>query len=84
VSVLFSISGVFIPLIPLWKWVYIAGLVFYGGVLTFEACRHGSDFASRAGGFFAMSLATLCPGIGAIASVFGLLPDFRKIYRNDQ
>jgi GT2 family glycosyltransferase len=82
--VIFLLSGVFIPLIPLWKWVYVLALAFYGGVLIFEVCRHGSGLADRAGGFFAMMVATLCPGIGAIATVFGLLPDFRKIYRNDQ
>jgi len=82
--VLFLLTGLVLPWLPLWSWIYAPVVVLYLAVLSIEAFRHAPRVTDVPGAFAAMVVATLVPGIGALAQLIGVMPALRKIYRNDR
>jgi GT2 family glycosyltransferase len=82
--VLFLLTGVALPWVPIWRWVYFPVLIFYLAVLVIEAFRHSRGVIDVPGALAAMLVATLVPGLGALARPIGLVPEMQKIYRNDR
>lgn len=82
--VLFLLTGLALPWVPLWSWVYVPVVALYLAVLIAEALRHSPRVADAPGALAAMLVATLVPGVGALARLVGLVPDSQKIYRNDR
>ncbi len=81
---LFLLTGLALPWMPWWSWIYVPVLAFYLAVSAIEAFRHSAHLTDVPGAFAAIIVATLAPGIGATAKIVGLLPEFRRIYRNDR
>jgi len=82
--VLFLMTGIASPWVPLWRWIYFPVAALYLVVLVTEAARHSRRLGDIPGALAAMLVATLVPGIGALARVVGVVPDLKKIYRNDR
>lgn len=77
-------AGLAVPFIPYWGWLWSLVVVFYLAVISVEAARHSNRASDIPGALAALVVATLFPGIGVWLKVFGVFPDFRKMYRNDQ
>jgi len=81
--VLFLLSGVAIPLVPLWAYIWLPVTLIYVITILVEAYRHADRFADIPGAAAALVVATLAPGVGAISRLIGVMPNFRRFYRND-
>ena len=82
--VLFLLSAVLIPFFSWWGWVYAATLGLYSAILCVESLRHAPKLIYAPGGFVAMVVATVAPGVGIWAKCLKLLPHSKKFYRNDE
>jgi GT2 family glycosyltransferase len=82
--VLFLLTGIALPWVQLWRWIYFPITGLYLAVLVAEAARHSHRLVDIPGALAAMLVATLVPGMGALARVVGVMPDLKKIYRNDR
>lgn len=82
-AVLFFLSGVLIPLAPLWAVVYVPVSALYGVVVLIESGRNAASILDIPGVALAILIGNLGPGIGSIAQPLRMMPDVRKIYRND-
>jgi len=66
-----------------WMVLYISVLAAYALLVIVEACRHSDAVADVPGILVALLVGNLAPGIGTIAQTLRVMPNRRKIYRND-
>lgn len=81
--VAFLLTGPLALVWPVWAWVYFGVLVVYGAVVGLEALRQTDSLRRLPGTFLALVIGNLAPGVGTILKSLNLLPDLRRIYRND-
>jgi GT2 family glycosyltransferase len=82
--VMFLLSGVVILIEPIWAYVWLPVALIYLVTILSEAWRHANRPTDIPGVAAALIVATLAPGVGALARLIGLLPRFRTFYRNDR
>ena len=81
-AVLFFLSGMTLPWVPLWGWVYGPVSAVYAALIGVESLRRAERAGDLPGLALALAVGNLAPGIGAIAGPLGLMPEHRKLYRN--
>ncbi len=81
--VLFLLSAPLIAIYPRWMWVYLSVLFIYINLVFFESIRQVDSIRDIPGVLLAILIGNLLPGVGTIATSLRLLPDLRKLYRND-
>ena len=82
--VIFMLTVFLLPFAPWWSWFYFPMITTYCVVLFAESLRHSSKLLHVPGALLAMIVATTVPGIGVLAKCLGLLPNYKKFYRNDK
>ncbi len=82
--VIFVLTGFAIPFVNWWTWLYVPVMSIYGAILLLEAVRHSKKYSHVPGAFLAMVVATTAPGFGVLISCLGLMPHYKKFYRNDK
>ena len=81
---LFTLSIPMVLVWPLWAPMY-AGMLGLYLTLTFgEACRRSQSVGDLPGTFAAIVVGNLGVGVGTIGQVLGIMPDLRRLYRNDK
>jgi GT2 family glycosyltransferase len=81
--ILFILSGIFIPFLTHYKFLYFSVLGIYLTILIIESIRFSTKIRYIPGVLLAMVIATIFPGFGYLAELAGKLPEYRKFYRND-
>ncbi len=81
--VLFLLSAPAMAIVPFWAYVWLPVASIYAVTIIAEACRHSERPGDIPGAALALAVATLAPGIGAISKLIGIMPHFRRFYRND-
>ena len=81
--ILFLFSAPLALVWPLWAWVYSTIIAIYAIAVVTEAFRQSESLRFFPGTLLAIVIGNLLPGVGTIANFLNLLPDLRKIYRND-
>lgn len=81
-AVVFFMSGLALPWLPVWGWVWgpVAGL--YILLILAETLRRAERPSDVPGLALTLVIGNLGPGVGAVLGPLRLLPDQRRLYRN--
>ena len=83
-AVLFFLSGLALPWLGPWGWVYGPLTALYGLLIAVEALRGARRAGDLPGLALTLVIGNLGPGIGAMAEVLRLMPNHKRLYRNHE
>jgi len=79
---LFVLSGLLILFLPIYAYPYFCIIGLYLGVLLFESIRFSKGIIEFLYVYFVLAFGVIMPGVGSLARLFGILGNYRWIYRN--